>query len=95
MVWAVDRLPEKQRRELLANEYEGEALERRLKLRIWKGRSTANALFRMTEINLFPKLRTKDAVPPTPLIALDNSEKKLTEFVIGARPLVINIGSCT
>ena len=96
MVFLVDRLPSRMRRELLAKEYSGEMLERRLTQTIFKGTSTIRALWRMTSINLHPRVAVGAAAPATPVHSLrDQREINLSELAQGARPLVLNFGSCT
>lgn len=94
MIWLIDRLPDVVRRSILAKEYEGEMLEKRLTQRIFKGASTVRALWRMSSINLRPRVRVGDAAPPTPVL-LDGREVCLTSLACGGRPLLLNFGSCT
>ena len=65
----VDLLPMSMRRSILSQEYEGEMLEKRLTQRIFKGFSTVKALWRMSSVNMRPRLRVGDSVPiDTPLL---------------------------
>ena len=96
MVFLVDRLPAQLRRAILANEYTGEALEKRLTQRIFKGVSTVRALYRMSSVNLRPRVNVGDVAPETPVLHLhDASQTTLNALAHGARPLVLNFGSCT
>lgn len=96
MVYVIDMLPAQTRRSILAQEYSGEMLEKRLTQRIFKGLSTVRALWRMTSINHRPRIAVGDAVPYTPVISLqDGKELALGALARGERPLVLNFGSCT
>jgi hypothetical protein len=94
MIFLIDRLPNSVRRSILSKEYEGEMLEKRLTQRIFKGMSTVRALWRMSSVNLRPRVRVGDAAPPTPVL-LEGREVCLTSLARGKRPLLLNFGSCT
>ena len=93
-IWLVDRLPDSVRRSILSKEYSGEMLEKRLTQRIFKGMSTVRALWRMSSINLRPRVRVGDLAPPTPVLR-DGIEVALPSLAHGERPLLLNFGSCT
>lgn len=63
MITALDYAPNALRRRVLAVEYQGDALEQRLQLRIGGGWRMLVALWRMSSVNLTPALRPGDAVP--------------------------------
>ena len=94
MIWLVDNLPEPKRREILSQEYEGEALEKRLGQRIFTGLSTVRALWRMSRVNLRPRVAVGDVAPATRVL-LGGIEVFLPSLARGKRPLLLNFGSCT
>lgn len=74
----LDFAPNPIRRRILSNEYSGDALEKRLNMRIGGGWRVYAALWRMSKINMFPRLRVGDNVPKKelliyPLLSLDQS----------------------
>ena len=54
---------------MLANEYEGEALEKRLQMKIGGGWRVLAALWRMSSINLRPAVSEGSLVPPGTVVA--------------------------
>ena len=60
----LDFAPNFLRRSMLANEYEGEALEKRLQMKIGGGWRVLAALWRMSSINLRPAVSEGSLVPP-------------------------------
>ena len=60
----LDFAPNFLRRSMLANEYEGEALEKRLQMKIGGGWRELAALWRMRSINLRPAVSEGSLVPP-------------------------------
>jgi hypothetical protein len=99
MVFLIDLLPYRFRRQIHAKEYSGAQLEQRLSLRIWSGWSTVRALWRMTAINSYPQLKVGDAVTPIALARLEADSTRSACLgalaAAAARPLVLNFGSCT
>ena len=95
-VYIVDLLPMATRRSILSQEYEGDMLEKRLTQRIFKGFSTVKALWRMSSVNMRPRLRVNDRVPEgVPLTDLKGNALQLRDLMQGDRPLVLNFGSCS
>jgi thyroxine 5-deiodinase len=90
----LDVLPESVRRSILSKEYSGENLEKRLKQKIFKGASTARALWRMSSINRDVRVRIGDAVPDTRVLH-NGQEIALASLMRSERPLLLNFGSCT
>lgn len=90
----IDRLPLQMRRQILAKEYEGEMLEKRLTYRVFKGLPTIRALWHFSSINLRPRVRVGDPAPRTPVL-LDGKQVLIPQLARGARPLLLNFGSCT
>ena len=71
-------------------------LEKRLTQRIFKGFSTVKALWRMSSVNMRPRLRVNDRVPEhMPLTDLKGNALQLRNLMRGDRPLVLNFGSCS
>jgi len=98
MVFLVDRLPERTRRNILAPEYSGEMLEQRLTQRIFKGMPTIRALWRMSSINLFPRVAVGDPVPNTLVLSPTGRATAVVNLEClsqEGRPLVLNFGSCS
>ena len=95
MVYIVDVLPNGMRRRILSKEYSGEMLEKRLTQRIFKGFGTIQALWRMTSINLHPRVKVGEPIPATPVFSLDGKEVMLGALATQGRPLLINFGSCS
>ena len=62
-IWVVDWMPNFVRRRILANEYSGDALERRLKLRIGGGWRMVAALWRFTSVHTNIKATVGAKVP--------------------------------
>ena len=94
LVFLVDRLPYSVRRKVLMREYSGDLLEKRLTQCIFKGLPTVRALWRMSSINLRPRVRPGDPAPLTPVL-LDGKLVSLPGIATGRRPLLLNFGSCT
>ena len=65
----LDFAPTFLRRSVLANEYEGEALEKRLQMKIGGGWRVLAALWRMSSINLRPAVSEGSLVPPGTVVA--------------------------
>ena len=65
----LDFAPNFLRRSMLANEYEGEALEKRLQMKIGGGWRVLAALWRMSSINLRPAVSEGSLVPPGTVVA--------------------------
>ena len=99
MIIALDYGPNRWRRSVLKQEYEGDALEERLKMKIGGGLSMLWALMEMALVNLRPKLRVGDKVPAgIALHALDNASTEAMDLLSLSRPgvpLVLNFGSCS
>ena len=51
--------------------------------------------YRMSSVNLQPKLTVGDAVPDLRVLALDGAKRRLLDLSRRSRPLVLNFGSCT
>ena len=76
--------------------YSGENLEERLKICVFKGWSTVKALYRMSSVNLRPRLSVGDALPAAlSVLTLGGKTRLLAGLAQGDRPLVLNFGSCT
>ena len=99
MIIALDYGPNRWRRSVLKQEYEGDALEERLKMKIGGGLPMLWALMEMALVNLRPKLRVGDKVPAgIALHALDNASTEAMDLLSLSRPgvpLVLNFGSCS
>lgn len=105
MVFLIDMLPEKTRTEILSQEYTGEALEQRLKMRVFKGPRTVKALWRYSSINFYPQVAVGQPAPVTPVVALAGGREytMLSELVSAFRtrlqdshshdPAVLSLGS--
>ena len=63
MIIALDYGPAKWRRAILKKEYQGDALEERLKMKIGGGWSMFRALWHMSRINMRPALSVGEAIP--------------------------------
>jgi len=94
-VWLIDHLPDSMRRRLLSREYSGKQLEKRLTQRIFKGMATMRALWRMSSINLRPKVRVGDPAPATPVLLKGAAVSLPSLASANTRPLLLNFGSCT
>ena len=102
-IWLVDWLPNHLRRRILCKEYSGDALERRLQLRIGGGLKMIRALWRMSTINRHPSVSVGSEVPHLSVLSLlDDSKAEHCDQIpllslggYGSRPLVLNFGSCT
>eukprot|EP00040_Diaphanoeca_grandis_P006417 m.37388 g.37388 ORF g.37388 m.37388 type:complete len:119 (-) comp17649_c0_seq3:449-805(-) len=103
MITLIDYAPNVVRRWFLCNEYEGEALEERLKIRIGGGFSMFKAIYRMGLVNRHPLLCKGNTIKPesiklAPLKNLTNSSQGTVDVLSLQRPgipLVLNFGSCT
>lgn len=94
MIVLIDNMPNHVRRNILSNEYSGAALEERLTQSIFRGPSTVRALWRMGSVNMNPQTHVGEKMPDIPVV-VDNSEIMLSTLATGARPLLLNFGSCT
>ena len=95
-LFLVDHLPQFMKRRIMSKRFAGEALEQRLQMRLFKGWATIKALWRMSSINLYPRVRVGQSAPHTPVLLLDDNKViNLVEMAHGTRPLVLNFGSCT
>jgi len=96
MIWLVDWLP---RRRILSSEYSGDALEKRLQMRIGGGWRMVAALWRMSTINQSSNILCKGSrVPDLPLLligARGDETIRLCALARPRRPLVLNFGSCS
>ena len=99
MIVALDYGPNRWRRSILKQEYEGDALEERLKMKIGGGLPMLWALMEMALVNMRPKLCVGDEVPAgIALHALDNASAEAMDLLSLSRPgvpLVLNFGSCS
>lgn len=94
----LDFAPNWMRRRALAGEYEGEALEERLAMRIGGGWSMLFALWKMALVNRRPKQKVGDTVPKEIEVVSALPPFKKTSLVGLGRPgvpLLLNFGSCT
>ena len=71
----LDFAPNFLRRSMLANEYEGEALEKRLQMKIGGGWRVLAALWRMSSINLRPAVSEGSLVPPGTVVTTLRAEE--------------------
>lgn len=94
MITALDYAPNFVRRKVLSGEYKGNALERRLEMKIGGGWRMLTELYRMARVNDTPVLAKGDRIPKLELYSLDGKMRRLPRPRNG-RPLVINFGSCT
>lgn len=98
MICILDHCPEFLKRKMLTGEYEGEALERRINMRLnsdsW---CLIKALYRMSSINLYPGVKNSDRVPKGLMVQRleDGKLVDLCSLQRSTRPLVLNFGSCT
>ena len=94
----LDLQPEFMKRYFLSKEYSGEALERRVAMRIGHPRMFS-ALWRMTSINTRPAVGVGDPVAQgVALEPLENESRTIDLLALSQslkKPLVINFGSCT
>jgi hypothetical protein len=98
MITFLDYAPNSIRRSVLKNEYEGEALEERLKMKIGGGWTMFRELWRMASVNMRPSLAVGDQIPTNiPLVSCDKrkSTLELSTLAQVGRPLVLNFGSCS
>ena len=96
LIWLIDWLPNHIRRRILCKEYSGDALERRLKLRIFGGYRMVKALWRFAKVNRKPMVAIGSEVPHLRVLRLDSeAEVPLLSLARTGRPLVLNFGSCT
>jgi len=87
-IWVVDWMPNFVRRRILANEYSGDALERRLKLRIGGGWRMVAALWRFTSVHTNIKATVGAKVPVLTLERACGPDE-----AGGAEVLLSNIGA--
>lgn len=97
MITLIDFAPQWVKRRLLANEYTGEALDRRVTQRIAGGWQMAKALYHMNSVNAYPGLALGDVVPETlKVVALRDGNASvvtsLCDLTTGSTPLMINFG---
>ena len=94
----LDLQPEFLKRYMLSKEYSGEALERRVAMRIGHP-LMFSALWRMTSINTRPAVSAGDSVPQgVALEPLENESGAIDLLTLSKSikgPLVLNFGSCT
>jgi hypothetical protein len=106
LYWCVinvlDFAPNFIRRPMLSKEYRGEALEKRLQMKIGGGWSMFRALWRMSSINLKPAVSEGGGVPQGKAIVTTVSAERgeevppIIDLVHGQTGiLVINFGSCS
>ena len=103
MITLLDYAPNSWRRSVLKHEYEGEALEERLKMKIGGGWVMFRELWRMGFVNMRPNLAVGDQIPAGiplfPCGKVGGQSLELSTLVEQAkkagRPLVLNFGSCS
>ena len=97
MICALDYGPISFRRSVLKHEYQGEALEQRLQMKIGGGVPMLLALVEMALVNLRPQLSEGAKVPSgIALHTLDGSGTvDLLSLSRPGVPLVLNFGSCS
>lgn len=97
MIFLLDFAPEWVKRWMLGAEYSGEALERRVQMRIAGGWRMVRALYHMNSINTHPQLVVGDAVPTSLAVESIRSgrvvgQSPLRSLTRGTTPLMINFG---
>jgi hypothetical protein len=100
MINFLDFAPNSMRRRILSGEYQGEALEQRLQLKIGGGWRMFKALWRMSSVNMRPAVTQGDVLPSGTVVAsIDDNNDALIDLAALSRgsktPLVINFGSCS
>jgi hypothetical protein len=97
MITVLDYAPNSVRRNILKAEYEGEDLEKRLKVRIGGGWKMFVALYRLNSIRYRPMLSAGDKVPEGIVLSklADGSSLTLSSLMRPGVPLVVNFGSCS
>ena len=92
--------PNSWRRSILKREYEGEALEARLQMKISGGWPMVKALYHMGSVNLRPAFAVgdscpRDGVPIVPIASASAPPIELLSLCREGVPLVLNFGSCS
>jgi hypothetical protein len=108
MIIALDYGPAKWRRAILKKEYQGDALEKRLKMKIGGGWSMFLALWHMSRINMRPALSVGEAVPMqgVPLVPVSDADPDAASAAVElwslsnssltrGIPMLLNFGSCS